>query len=67
MSYTQAHLDALVANLAKGVTELKIDGEEVKFASLADMRRLKLEMEAELSGTSAGKMNVITPLTNRGL
>lgn len=46
---------------------LKMDGEEIEFASLSEMRRLVSDIEAELAGKRTNAMTVITPLVNRGL
>ncbi|MDF1801718.1 phage head-tail joining protein [Thalassovita sp.] len=67
MAYTQAQVDALKAAVAKGATRLKMNGEEVQFGSLAEMRRQISVMEAELAGGSKGQMSVSFPVTMRGL
>ena len=53
MSYTQADITALRANLAKGVTQVEVAGEKVAFRSLAEMRSLLAEMEAAVAGAGA--------------
>lgn len=67
MAYTQDQIDALKAAVAKGATRLRMNGEEVQFGSLAEMRRQIAVMEAELAGGGAGKMSVSYPKTMRGL
>ena len=37
MSYSQTDLDNLKAAIAKGVTSVRMNGEEVRFRSLAEM------------------------------
>jgi len=48
MAYSQDDLDRLQANIAKGVRRCRINGEEVEFASLADMMRLEAKIKAAL-------------------
>lgn len=67
MAYSQTEIDALKSAAARGITRLRMGGEEVQFASLAEMRRQIREMEAELAGTGAGQMTVSYPRTSRGL
>lgn len=67
MAYTQADIDRMKANLAKGLTRAKVGDEEVQFASMADMRRQLNIMEAELGGSGSGGMSVSYPRTTRGL
>jgi hypothetical protein len=67
LAYTQAQLTTLKESLSRGVKRLKMDGEEIEFASLSEMRRLVSDIEAELAGKRTNAMTVITPLVNRGL
>lgn len=53
MSYTQADITALRANLAKGVAQAEVAGEKITFRSLAEMRSLLAEMEAAVAGPAA--------------
>lgn len=51
MSLTQAEIDTLKSHRAKGVSELTLNGERVKYRSLAEMDRIIREAEADLAGT----------------
>lgn len=66
MAYTQAEIDALKKAAARGVKRGKVDGEEVEFASLAEMRRQISVMEAELAADGSGGLSVSYPKTLRG-
>lgn len=67
MAYTQADIDNLKAAVARGATRLRMNGEEVQFPSLAEMRRQIREMENELVGGSASGLSISYPMTTRGL
>jgi hypothetical protein len=67
MAYTQDQIDRLKAALAKGATRLKMDGEEVQFASLKEMRRQIREMESEMAGAACAAPTATYPRTLRGL
>lgn len=67
MAYQQSDIDALKRHAARGVKRGKINGEEVEFVSLAEMRRQIAEMEAEVAGGTAGAMNVSYAKAGRGL
>lgn len=67
MAYTQEQLDALKQAVARGVVRVRMNGEEVQYSSLAEMRRQIAAMEAELSGGGAGSLTVSYPTTSRGL
>lgn len=67
MAFTQSDADALRANIARGVRRLKINGEEVEYASIAEMKSALAMIEAELAGSSSNTMRVIYPRTTRGL
>lgn len=47
-AYTQEQLDALRAALARGVTRLRLNNEEVQYASMAEMRQQIAIMERDL-------------------
>lgn len=51
-TYTQAQRDALAEAIALGVTEVTSNGETVKYRSLAEMRRLLKEMDADLAAAA---------------
>lgn len=69
MSWTQADYDALKANIAKGVTEMELNGERVRFDTIARRRALLAEMAADLDSTAAAPngFQVIYPTADRGL
>ncbi|NVK20637.1 MAG: hypothetical protein HWE30_18250 [Methylocystaceae bacterium] len=67
MAYSQDQVDALRAALARGVTRLRMNGEEVQYGSLAEMRRQLREMEAEMSGAAVSGPVVSYVKTSRGL
>lgn len=58
MAYTQSQVDALKAAAAKGVTRLRMNGEELQFDSLAELRKQIRIMEDDLSGGGAGGLTV---------
>lgn len=65
---TQEQIDELKAAYAKGVTEVQMDGERVKFGSRDDMRARIRELEAEVSGRKrTSVLRMMTPRTGRGL
>lgn len=53
MAWTQTHLDALEAAIARGTRSVTYDGERVEYHSLADMLQLRAIMRADLGYTSA--------------
>lgn len=67
MAYTQDQVDALKAAVARGVTRVRMNGEEVQYPSLGEMRRQIKVMEAEIAGGPSGAMTVSYPTTARGL
>ncbi|NVK57318.1 MAG: hypothetical protein HWE26_17075 [Alteromonadaceae bacterium] len=67
MAYSQDQVDALRAALARGATRYKLNGEEVTFASLAEMRRQLRDMETEIAGGSVAGPTLSYPKTSRGL
>jgi len=67
MAYSQDQVDALRAALARGVTRLRMNGEEVQYGSLAEMRRQLREMEAEMAGAAVSGPVVSYVKTSRGL
>lgn len=67
MSYTQADVDRMRANLAKGLTRAKVGDEELQFASMSEMRRQLNIMERDLAGGGGGGISISNPLTTRGL
>lgn len=67
MAFTLADADALRRAIASGVRTAKLNGEEVTYGSLAELRAALAMVEAELSGSQPNAMRVIYPRTSRGL
>lgn len=67
MAFSQTDVDALKAAIAKGVSRVRIDGEEVQYNTFSDMRAALRMMEAELAGTTSATPRVVYPKTTRGL
>lgn len=67
MAWTQTEIDALKSAIARGVRRVRMNGEEVEYASLTEMRAALTLMEAEVAGTTRNGFAVIYPTTSRGL
>jgi len=69
MAYTIDQLVSLEAAIASGALSVRqSDGTTVTYQSLADMRRLRQEMQSEIGVTPAKtRTAVINPTTGRGL
>lgn len=67
MTYTTDQRDALKAAIARGVTEVQMGAERVKYASLADMRKTLALIEEELRGDAAVSSRVHYPAWSKGL
>ena len=67
MAYTQADADRLRSAIAKGASEVEVNGERVRFRSLADMRATLTMIENELAGRSGAAFGIGYPKTPRGL
>ncbi|MBT9386965.1 hypothetical protein KM176_24205 [Pseudooceanicola sp. CBS1P-1] len=67
MAYSQTQVDALRAALARGATSYKLNGEEVTYASLVEMRRQLREMEAEIAGRPTSGPVLAYARSTRGL
>jgi hypothetical protein len=67
MAFSQTDVDALKAAIAKGVSRVRIDGEEVQYNTFSDMRAALRMMEAELAGSASATPRVVYPKTTRGL
>lgn len=52
MSYSQAQLDALRDAAASGVRTVKVDGKEVTYSSLAEMRQMIAVIERSMTPVS---------------
>ncbi len=64
MAYTQSDLDALQVAIAKGARRIRMNGEEVEFRSLTEMRQLETKLREELG--QVAKRTTITPATRSG-
>ena len=53
--------------MARGARKLRMNGEEVEYNSLSDMRQVLARMEAEVAGATAGAISIVYPYTTRGL
>ena len=68
MAFTQEDADRLRAAIAKGVSHARVNGEELTFRSLSDMKETLRLIEADLSGTGAPPgFSVGYARTTRGL
>ncbi len=68
MAFTQEDADRLRAAIAKGVSHARVNGEELTFRSLAEMKETLRMIEADLSGTGAAPgFSVGYARTTRGL
>ncbi len=52
MAWTQAQLDTIRRAYASGVTRVAYDGKVTEYRSLADMRAIIAEIEADIAGQS---------------
>ena len=66
MAYTQADLDALERNIAKGVRVVQIGNERVEFDSLEAMTRRKRLIEQDLGLAPKPRARVHRPFTSTG-
>ena len=67
MAWTQADVDQLKAAIAKGVTRVRLNGEEVQYRTLDEMKSTLRMMEDEVAGRVAGAFRVSYPRASRGL
>ena len=69
MAWTQSDIDSLKAAIARGVSEVRINGELVKYQTIKDMRDALSLMQAEVSGTTSTRSAYVPiyPTTSRGL
>lgn len=56
MAYSQADLDQLQSNMAKGIQSAVIDGEQLTFRSLDEMERLERKLKLELGTTAPARV-----------
>lgn len=66
MAYTQADLDELKANIAKGVTSVQMGNERVEFDDLEAMQRRVRLIERELGLRPEPRARVHRPFTSTG-
>lgn len=55
MAYTAEDAARLRASIAKGVQQARVGEEQITFRSLAEMRSLLAEMEAQASGQTVSR------------
>ena len=67
MAYTQDDANKLRAAIARGAKRLRMNGEEVEYRDLDEMRSVLREIEADLAGADRNAVSVIYPTTGRGL
>lgn len=67
MAWTQSDIDTLKAAIARGVNEVRINGEKVQYQTVKDMRQALEMMTAEVSGTVRSAIVAVYPTTSRGL
>lgn len=64
MAYTPNDLVAIQSAIARGVTRVRMNGEEVTYASLADLVRIERKIKLEL-GLETGR-RIFNPQTSSG-
>lgn len=67
MAFTQTDADTLRRAIASGVRTVKLNGEEVTYGSLAELKAALAMIEGELAGVSRNVIGVTYPRTSRGL
>lgn len=67
MAFTQTDADTLKRAIASGVRTVKLNGEEVTYGSLAELKAALAMVEGELAGVSRNAITVTYPRTSRGL
>lgn len=67
MAYTEADAAALRSAIARGARRLKMNGEEVEYRDLAEMRSILSEIEASLAGQPTSEVSITYPSMGRGL
>jgi hypothetical protein len=66
MAYTQAQIDALKRAIASGVLTVRHGDEQVTYRSIAEMRQVLKDMEAEVNPDSVVARRTVAGFT-RGL
>lgn len=59
MSYTQTQIDALRTAIATGATKVRMNGEEVQYRSLTEMRSILADMEASVGAVTRPMVGVV--------
>lgn len=67
MAWTQTEIDALKSAIARGVKRVRMNGEEVEYSTITEMRTALSMMEAEVNGRTRNGFAVTYPTTSRGL
>ncbi len=67
MAFIQADADALRRAIATGARTLRMNGEEVTYGSLAELKAALAMVEGELAGVARNAIGVTYPKTSRGL
>ncbi len=67
MAFTQSDVDSLKSAIARGARRVRINGEEVEYASMAELMRALALVEQEVAGAVRGAFSVTYPNTGRGL
>lgn len=67
MAWTQVDIDALKSAMGRGLKRARINGEEVEYTSMTEMKSVLAMMEAEVAGSSRAAVSVVYPYTTRGL
>jgi hypothetical protein len=65
MSYTQTQIDAMRAAIATGAMKVRMNGEEVTYRTLAEMRSVLAEMERDV--TASTRPTHFNPAFDRGI
>lgn len=67
MSFTQTQLDALDAAIASGTLEVRYDGKEIKYRTLAELRQARQIVASALAEAAGTKRpGYVNPAFSRG-
>jgi hypothetical protein len=67
LTYTQAQIDALTALIASGVNSAGYGDKRTEFRSLADLRQILNDMNAQVNGTTVLRQIRVTSPPDKGL
>jgi hypothetical protein len=59
MALTQADLDRLDTNIARGVLEVEVDGERVRFPSIQDMKERRSLVDSLIKAQAAAASGAV--------